>query len=141
MSESAESIQNPTKENRAFRYIVGWSLFMLVVFILFGFLHRVISPVERYLDEEEYITRVFVEFEATAWSDVNDDAPASGLFEGGSVLYVIAEDSLRLQVRPFAVSRLDSVWVNRSEVISYTPEAYRQWQYEEETRKFGFDQE
>lgn len=141
MADSIEQQPASNDQNRAFRRIVGWSVLMLVVFIVFGLLHRIISPVERHLSEDEYISRVFVEFEAAAWSGVEEDAPARGLFEGGSVLYVIQEDSLRVLVRPFAVSGLDSVWVNRSDVLTYTPEAYRQWQYEEEIRKFGFDQD
>ncbi|TVQ68031.1 MAG: hypothetical protein EA360_00845 [Balneolaceae bacterium] len=141
MSETSKTVSNPAHQNRAFRQIVGWSVFMLVVFILFGLLHRVVSPVERHLSEDEYISRVFVEFEAVAYSGTGDEDQPAGLFDGGSVLYVVAEDSLRFQVRPFAISRLDSVWVNRGDVLDYTPEAYRQWQYEEEIRKFGFDRD
>lgn len=96
-------------------------------------------PIERYLDGSEYIERVFVEFETTAWHSNQHNSDAAGLFDGGSILYVIKEDSIRVMVRPFIVSGLDSVWVNRTETISYTPERYRVWQYEEERRKYDLD--
>jgi len=118
---------------------------MLVVAIALGFLYRIIMPVERYMDESEYQMRVFTEFEADVYASPDPDAPVFGTFEGGSVLYVIGADtasaSPRYLVRPFTVSGLDSVWIDAGAVTEYTKEEYRRWQYEEEIRKYGFDED
>ena len=111
----------------------------MFVFIAFGFLLRSISPVELHLDEDEFIERVFVEFESEVWDSPDADARLIGSFDGGSILYVVAEDSQHVLVRPFAISHLDSVWIDRNSVIHYTPDAYRQWHNEEERRKFDLD--
>ena len=112
---------------------------MFFVAIAFGLLYRVVMPIERYPAEDEFIKRVFVEFETVAWQSSTPDAEAAGAFDGGSILYIIREDSSRAMVRPFIVSGLDSVWVDRSELTEYTPERYREWQYEEERRKYDLD--
>lgn len=96
-------------------------------------------PIERHLDEDEYIERVFVEFETVAWHSADGDAVAAGAFDGGSILYVIEEGETRVRVRPFTVSALDSVWVQTEEITGYTPERYRIWQYDEERRKYDLD--
>ena len=116
-----------------------WSLAMFFAAIAFGLLYRIIMPIERYPSDDEYIERVFVEFETVAWQSNQEGAAAAGAFEGGSILYVIQEDSARAMVRPFIVSGLDSVWVDISELKKYTPEQYREWQYEEERRKYDLD--
>ena len=170
----------------------------MVVAVSLGFLYRIIMPVERHLEEQEYQMKVFTEFEVDVYKSPSPGAPVFGTFEGGSVLYVMAEaslekgdslraddslmlgdsleaddsqmagDSLRANdslkaksleagvsftpedavsgrllylVRPFTVSGLDSVWVDAADVLVYTKEAYRRWQYEEEIRKYGFDEE
>ena len=118
---------------------------MLVVAIALGFLYRIIMPVERYMDESEYQMRVFTEFETDVYASPEPDAPVFGTFEGGSILYVIGTDtasaSPRYLVRPFTVSGLDSVWIDAGAVTEYTKEEYRRWQYEEEIRKYGFDED
>ena len=158
----------------------------MVVAVSLGFLYRIIMPVERHLEEQEYQMKVFTEFEVDVYKSPSPGAPVFGTFEGGSVLYVMAEASLeeadslraddslmvgdsleaddslkaksleagasftpgdvvsgrlRYLVRPFTVSGLDSVWVDAADVLVYTKEAYRRWQYEEEIRKYGFDEE
>ena len=158
----------------------------MVVAVSLGFLYRIIMPVERHLEEQEYQMKVFTEFDVDVYKSPSTGAPVFGTFEGGSVLYVMAEASLeegdslraddslmvgdsleaddslkaksleagasftpgdvvsgrlRYLVRPFTVSGLDSVWVDAADVLVYTKEAYRRWQYEEEIRKYGFDEE
>ena len=112
---------------------------MFVVAIAFGLLYRIIMPIERHLDENEYIDRVFVEFETTAWNSSQDNASPLGTFDGGSILYIVEKDSIRSMVRPFIISGLDSVWVNSDELIIYTPDRYETWQYEEERRKYDLN--
>ena len=112
---------------------------MFFVAIAFGLLYRIIMPIERYPADDEFIERVFVEFETVAWQSSQEDAAAAGAFDGGSILYVIREDSARAMVRPFIVSPLDSVWIDKNILIEYTPERYREWQYEEERRKYDLD--
>lgn len=126
-------------DNKAFKQIMTWSLAMFFVAIAFGLLYRIIMPIERYPADDDFIERVFVEFETVAWQLSQEGAAAAGVFDGGSILYVIQEDSARAMVRPFIVSGLDSVWVDNSELIEYTPERYREWQYEEERRKYDLD--
>ena len=126
-------------DNKAFKQIMTWSLAMFFVAIAFGLLYRIIMPIERHPADDEYIERVFVEFETVAWQSNQENAAAAGAFEGGSLLYVIKEDSARAMVRPFIVSGLDSVWVDKSELILYTPEQYREWQYQEERRKYDLE--
>ncbi|MDX1591554.1 MAG: hypothetical protein R3283_06315 [Balneolaceae bacterium] len=127
------------EDNKAFKQILTWSLAMFVVAIVFGLLYRIIMPIERHLGEDEYIDRVFVEFETTAWNSNHDNASPLGTFDGGSILYVVEKDSSRSMVRPFIISALDSVWVNSDELIIYTPDRYKNWQYEEERRKYDLN--
>lgn len=127
------------KDTGGFWLVIKWTGVLLIVFIIFGFLLRIVSPVELHLDEDEFIERVFVEFESEVWDSPNSDARLIGSFDGGTILYVVDEDSQRVLVRPFAISRLDSVWIDRNSVIHYTPDTYRQWHNEEELRKFDLD--
>ncbi|PWN07684.1 hypothetical protein [Rhodohalobacter mucosus] len=126
-------------DNKAFKQIMTWSLAMFFAAIVFGLLYRIIMPIERYPADDQFIEKVFVEFETVAWQSNREDADAAGAFEGGSILYVIREDSARAMVRPFIVSGLDSVWVEKNELTEYTPDKYREWQYEEERRKYDLD--
>lgn len=112
---------------------------MFAVAIVFGLLYRITMPIERHMDENEFIERVFVEFETTAWQTNREDALAAGAFEGGSILYVVKEDSNRSMVRPFIISALDSVWVSNDSLIRHTPDRYEAWLYEEERRKYDLD--
>ena len=140
--DEKEKGHNPITANKGtggFWLVMKWTGVLLIVFMIFGFLLRFISPVELHLDEDEFIERVFVEFDTNVWDSPNSDATLIGSFDGGSILYVVSEDSQRVLVRPFAVSALDSVWVDRNSVIHYTPDTYRQWYHEEERRKFDLD--
>ena len=140
--DEKEKGQNPItakKGNGGFWLVMKWTGVLMIVFIAFGFLLRIISPVELHLDEDEFIERVFVEFESEVWDSPDAEARLIGSFDGGSILYVVAEDSQRVLVRPFAISHLDSVWIDRNSVIYYTPDAYRKWHDEEERRKFDLD--
>ena len=66
----------------------------MVVAVSLGFLYRIIMPVERHLEEQEYQMKVFTEFEVDVYKSPSPGAPVFGTFEGGSVLYVMAEASL-----------------------------------------------
>lgn len=112
---------------------------MFVIAIAFGLMYRIIMPIERHLSENEYVNRVFVEFETVAWHTNQADAAAAGTFDGGSILYVIKEDIDRVMVRPFIISGLDSVWIDKSDIVQYSESRYRIWQYEEERRKYDLE--
>lgn len=107
--------------------ILKWSLIMLVLFIALGILQRIASPVERHLDEDEYLNKIFLGTETDAWNTAGPDATVATLFEPGTILYVIAEDSIRVQVRPFLRSQPDSVWVDPDHAFLYDEEIYRDW--------------
>jgi hypothetical protein len=141
-SMNKESGSGGSQQYRAFKQVIIWSLLLFAVLVAFGFLYRVIVPVELHLDESEYIKKVFTEYETEARAEAGNDAPAAGLFDGGSILYVIEvnEDTDSYLVRPFAVSPIDRVWISRSDAAEYSDEAYRQWQYDEEQRRFGLDE-
>lgn len=132
--------KNSSDSNSPFQLILAGSAFLLIIFILFGFLHRWISPVERDLNEGEYIEKVFIEFETEVWESNREDADKLGAFEGGSVLYVIEETEERLHVRPQIISALDSVWIDRSKALPYSEQTYRDWQYEEERRRYDWNE-
>lgn len=112
---------------------------MLVIAIVTGYAYRLIMPVELYLDESEYQQKVFTEFETPVTKTSSENSEAAGLYEGGSILYVLEEENQKFLVRPFAVSGLDSVWIPADSVTVYTEENYRRWQYEEERRKYDLD--
>ncbi len=140
MENKARTQNSP--DNRAFKTVMTWSVLLFAVLVSFGFLYRLIVPVELHLDESEYIKKAFVEYDTEARVEAGEEAPLAGVFDGGSILYVIEVDEGRgsYQVRPFAVSPMDSVWISRNEAVEYSEEAYRQWQREEEQRRFGLDE-
>ena len=80
--------------NTAFLQIIKWAGAMMVVAVSLGFLYRIIMPVERHLEEQEYQMKVFTEFDVDVYKSPSTGAPVFGTFEGGSVLYVMAEASL-----------------------------------------------
>jgi len=125
--------------NKAFQQILVWSGILFVAAILVGFLYRIIYPVELHLDESEYQTRVFAEFETPAWRHPDSNSALVGVYEPGSILYVIDEQQDYYRVRPFIVSRVDSVWVLKDSTTAYSSEEYRRWQYEEERRKYDLE--
>jgi hypothetical protein len=142
MNMENDSRSEKSHDNRAFKQVITWSVLLFAVLVAFGFLYRLIVPVELHLDESEYIKRVFTEFDTEARFEAGDEAPHAGVFDGGSILYVIDTDEERnfYRVRPFAVSPMDSVWISSHETIDYSEEAYRQWQREEEQRRFGLEE-
>ena len=115
------------KIQSGFRLILKWSLIMLVLFTTLGIFQRIVSPVERHLDEDEYLNKIFLGAETDAWHDAGSDATVATLFEPGTILYVISEDSLRVQVRPFLRSQPDSVWIDPEHAYLYDEEIYRDW--------------
>jgi hypothetical protein len=119
--------QGQKGKQRGFRLILKWSLIMLVLFTTLGIFQRIVSPVERYLDEEEYRDKIFLGAETDAWNAADSDATVATLFEPGTILYVIAEDSLRVQVRPFLRSQPDSVWIDPEHAFLYDEKVYRDW--------------
>jgi len=131
--------ENQNGSTSGFALIMKWSIIMLVIAILTGYAYRYVMPVELYLDESEYLQKVFTEFETPVTKSSSDNAEVAGLFEGGSVLYALEKENEKYLVRPFAVSGLDSVWIPVDSVITYTEENYRRWQYEEERRKYDLD--
>ncbi len=141
MSEK-EKGQNPIttkKDSGAFWLVMKWTGILMIIFMIFGFMLRFISPVELHLNEDEFIQQVFTEFDSDVWDSPNADARLIGSFDGGTILYVIAEDSQRVMVRPFAISVLDSVWIDDTSIIEYNPDRYREWTQEEERRRFDPD--
>ncbi len=140
--ENREKGQNPItgkKDTGGFWLVMKWTGVLMIVFMIFGFMLRFISPVELHLDEDEYIKRVFTEFDSDVWNTPDTDARLIGSFDGGTILYVIAEDSQRVLVRPFAISVLDSVWIDDTSIIEYDPDRYREWIQKQERRRFDPD--
>ncbi len=134
------SQSKPTSSsNSGFKLIMKWSFIMLIIAIATGYAYRLIMPVELHLDETEYEQRVFTEYETAVTKSASDSSEVEGLFEGGSILYVLEEKNQKYLVRPYAVSALDSVWVPIDSVTPYSEENYRRWQYEEERRKYDLD--
>ena len=107
--------------------ILKWSLIMLVLFTALGIFQRIASPVERHLEEDEYLNKIFLGVETDAWNAAGPDATVATLFEPGTILYVISEDSLRIQVRPFLRSQPDSVWIDPEHAYLYDEDVYRDW--------------
>ncbi len=135
-------MSNPVSKelnNQAFGLVLKWSGVMLVVAILFGLMYRLINPVELHLDEEEYIEKVFVEEETQAWSQPAGDSTLIGTYDAGSILYVIDEQDDFLMVRPFIVSKVDSVWISTEDTTHYSQPVYEQWLYEQERRRYGLE--
>lgn len=139
LEQNEDKPSHQTTSSSGFALIMKWSIIMLVIAIFTGYAYRLIMPVELYLDENEYLLKVFTEFETPVSHSASDSSEIAGLFEGGSVLYALDQENNRYLVRPFAVSGLDSVWVPVDSVRTYSEESYRQWQYEEERRKYDLD--
>jgi hypothetical protein len=137
--ETESQSADQTGSSSGFALIMKWSVIMLVIAIATGYAYRIIMPVELYLDESEYMQKVFTEFETPVKESASDGSETVGLFEGGSVLYALEQQNDKYLVRPFAVSGLDSVWIPVDSVITYSEERYRQWQYEEERRKYDLN--
>lgn len=132
MGKSADSKDS----TRAFRLVMIWSGIIFFVAIFFGLIYRVIYPVELYLNEDEYTMRVFVEKETHAWEEPDMNSDLVGIYDKGSILYVIDEENEYYMVRPFIVSKVDSVWVMKDSTTTYSIEDYERWLYEEERQKF-----
>lgn len=127
------------KGNKGFRLILVWSVGLLLAFAIFGVLFRTIFPIERSLDESEYIEQVFVEFETAYYLTAERSEAPAGHFEGGTILFVIgSQDGLSL-VRPLATVKPDSVWVTSDTYINYNRESFRQWLIDEERRTHEAD--
>lgn len=137
--ETESQSTDQTNSSSGFALIMKWSIIMLLIAIVTGYAYRTIMPIELYLDESEYMQKVFTEFETPVKESASDDSETVGLFEGGSVLYALDQQNDKYLVRPFAVSGLDSVWIPVDSVITYSEERYRQWQYEEERRKYDLN--
>jgi hypothetical protein len=138
-TKQTESQSTNSGSNSGFALIMKWSIIMLIIAIVTGYAYRLIMPVELYLNESEYQKKVFTEFETAVTNTSESESEMAGLFEGGSILYVLEQDNDKYLVRPFAVSGLDSVWIPADSVITYTEENYRRWQYEEERRKYDLN--
>ncbi|NBC64308.1 MAG: hypothetical protein GVY07_01425 [Bacteroidetes bacterium] len=134
--EDKSKVKNNEK---AFRQVLIWSGVLFVAAILFGFLYRVIYPVELYLDDNEYQTRVFVESETRAWQKPDSSSTLIGTYDAGAILYALETEDEFYLVRPFVISEVDSVWIPKDSTTSYTSEEYRRWQYEAERRKFDLE--
>ena len=120
----------------AFRLVMIWSGIVFFVAIFFGLIYRVIYPVELHLNEDEYRMRVFVEQETHAWEEPDTSSDLVGIYDKGSILYVLEEENEFYMVRPFIISKVDSVWVIKDSTSVYTQQNYENWLYEEERRKF-----
>lgn len=138
-NQSESQSEQPGGSNTGFKLVMKWSIIMLIIAIVTGYAYRLIMPVELHLDESEYEQRVFTEYETLVTRSASDSSEVEGLFEGGSILYVLEEKNQKYLVRPYAVSVLDSVWVPVDSVTPYSEESYRRWQYEEERRKYDLE--
>lgn len=123
-----------------FKLVIKWSGILLIIMIAIGLSYRLMIPVQLHLDENEYIKRVFAEADSRIWIAPDNEDSLAGKVEGGTLFYVIDENAERYLVRPFNITGTDSVWIDRRNVIDYSRENYRQWQREEEKRKFGLDE-
>lgn len=124
---------------RAFRLVMLWSGIIFIAAIIFGLIYRIIYPVELHLDEDQYIKQVFVETETKAFQHPDEQSNLIGTYDAGSILYVMEEAEDYYMVRPFIVSKVDSVWVVKDSTSTYTQESYERWLYEEERRKFDLE--
>lgn len=119
--------QGQKDKKSGFKLILKWSLIMLVLFTVLGIFQRIASPVERHLENDEYLSKIFLGTETDAWNAAGPDATVATLFEPGTILYVISEDRLRVQVRPFLRSLPDSVWIDPENAFLYEEEIYHDW--------------
>lgn len=133
---------NPITGNKStggFSVVMKWTGVFFLLLIAIGYFYRLLMPIELHLDENEYIKRVFVEHETEAYTDPAAEGELIGLFEEGTVFYVIDQEDVYYQVRPFSVALVDSVWISKENTISYSPENYRRWQNEQDRRQFDMD--
>lgn len=116
----------------AFKLTVVSSVILFAVFIMIGFLFRWVSPTELNLDQSKYEEMAFVTERTEVWNQIPVNEPPSGMFEPGSILYVVEMREEWALIRPLRVSGLDSVWVNTSGLSLYEEEIYKEWarQYE-----------
>ncbi len=132
MSHTEVNKENSDQANRSFHFTIKWSVIIFTLFILIGFLFRFINPTELRLDSSEYIQKVFTQERIKTWNDSSQIEEPAGMFEPGSILYVIHIDKEWAMVRPLRVSFLDSVWVKAHELSLYEEETYRAWAREYE---------
>ena len=135
MSSSKQTSEKPG----AFRLVMIWSGIIFFVAILFGLLYRVIYPIELHLDEDKFMYRVFVETETSAWQKPAVHSTLVGIYNAGSILYVIDENEEYILVRPFIISKVDSVWVPKDSTSIYTDTDYERYLYEEERKRYNID--
>lgn len=123
------------KSTSGFKLILLWSLGLLIALAIFGVLFRAVFPLERNLDESEYMEKVFLEYETEFYINHDPGIEPLGVFEGGTILFVVeSRDDWNL-VRPLPMSKPDSVWVSSNTFISYNQENFRQWLIDEERRR------
>ena len=134
--EKESSSDNP---NQGFKFIIKWSLLFFVILVIVGLIYRNLYPVKLDLDQSEYIKQVFTIQNSYAYSEPSDTTSIVGEFETSEILFVIDEQNDKFLVRPLITSYLDSVWIDQNHVFDYSPEHYRQWQYEEDRRRFRTD--
>lgn len=134
--EKETSSKNP---NRGFNFIIKWSLLFFVILVIVGLIYRIFYPVKLDLDESEFVKQVFTLEQTDAYVLPADTLSVLGEFDPGEVLFVVDESEEQYLVRPLITSRLDSVWIDQNNVFDYSPENYRQWQYEQDRRSLGSD--
>ena len=117
------------KTYAGFNVVMKWSGLFFSVLIVVGIIFRFLFPLELHLDENEYIERVFTSTNAEVFFEPEIHEPVWTL-EGGEILYVIDEDSLFYQVRPFVRIPIDSVWILKEHTLPYSAENYGRWQYD-----------
>lgn len=118
--------------NQSFQFTIKWSVILFTLFILIGFLFRIIHPTELSLDSSEYIQKVFTKERIEAWNDSTQMKEPAGMFETGSILFIVDIVNDWALVRPLRVSFLDSVWVKSPDLSIYEEETYRAWAREYE---------
>jgi hypothetical protein len=132
MSDNKTIENRSSPQNRSFHFTIKWSVGLFLVFISIGFLFRLITPTELHLDSSLYIEKVFTQERIEAWNDSMQTEGPSGMFEPGSILYIIDFDDQWALVRPLRTSFLDSVWVQSNELFIYDEEIYKEWAREYE---------
>jgi len=118
--------------NQSFQFTIKWSVILFTLFILIGFLFRIIHPTELSLDSSEYIQKAFTKERIEVWNDSTQMKEPAGMFEPGSILFIVDIDNDWALVRPLRVSFLDSVWVKAPDLSIYEEETYRSWAREYE---------
>lgn len=132
MSDNKTIEHRSSPQNRSFHFTIKWSVGLFIVFISIGFLFRLITPTELHLDSSLYIEKVFTQERIEAWNDSMQTEGPAGMFEPGSILYIIDFDNQWALVRPLRTSFLDSVWVQSNELFIYDEEIYKEWAREYE---------